>query len=138
MSVSDSDAGPGSGSLSGSIDTLTKDTLTELRDLTRAFAAERDWQQFHTPKNLAMALSVEVAELAEHFQWLRTGAAEELDERKREGIRHEMADVLLYLVQLADAAGVDLRAAALEKLRLNGEKYPAAVVRGDARKYDEY
>ncbi|WBS05673.1 nucleotide pyrophosphohydrolase [Pseudoduganella sp. SL102] len=119
-------------------DTLTKDTLTELRDLTRAFAAERDWQQFHTPKNLAMALTVEVAELAEHFQWLRTGAAEELDERKREGIRHEMADVLLYLVQLADATGVDLRAAALEKLRLNGEKYPAAVVRGDARKYDEY
>ncbi|QBI05285.1 nucleotide pyrophosphohydrolase [Pseudoduganella albidiflava] len=119
-------------------DTLTKDTLTELRDLTRAFAAERDWQQFHTPKNLAMALSVEVAELAEHFQWLHTGAAEELDERKREGIRHEMADVLLYLVQLADATGVDLRAAALEKLRLNGEKYPAAVVRGDARKYDEY
>jgi dCTP diphosphatase len=116
----------------------TPDTLIELRELTRAFAAERDWQQFHTPKNLAMALSVEVAELAEHFQWLRTGSIEELDERKREGIRHEMADVLLYLVQLADQTGVDLRAAALEKLRINGEKYPAAVVKGDARKYDEY
>jgi NTP pyrophosphatase (non-canonical NTP hydrolase) len=114
------------------------DTLIELRGLTRAFAAERDWQQFHTPKNLAMALSVEVAELVEHFQWLLTGSEEELDERKREGIRHEMADVLLYLVQLADATGVDLRAAALEKLRLNGVKYPAAVVKGDARKYDEY
>ena len=114
------------------------DTLAELRDLTRAFAAERDWQQFHTPKNLAMALSVEVAELAEHFQWLRTGAPEELDERKREGIRHELADVLLYLVQLADQTGVDLRAAALEKLALNAAKYPAAQVRGDARKYDEY
>lgn len=85
-----------------------------------------------------MALSVEVAELVEHFQWLRTGSSEELDERKREGIQHELADVLLYLVQLADATGVDLRAAALEKLRLNGEKYPAAVVKGDARKYDEY
>ncbi len=114
------------------------DTLTQLRDLTRAFAAERDWQQFHTPKNLAMALSVEVAELAEHFQWLPTGAPEELDERKREGIRHELADVLLYLVQLADRTGVDLRAAALEKLALNAQKYPAAQVRGDARKYDEY
>lgn len=114
------------------------DTLAELRELTRAFAAERDWGQFHTPKNLAMALSVEVAELMEHFQWLRTGSPEELDARKLEGIRHEMADVLLYLVQLADKTGVDLRAAALEKLRLNAEKYPAAVVKGDARKYDEY
>ena len=118
--------------------TAPADTLTQLRDLTRAFAAERDWQQFHTPKNLAMALSVEVAELAEHFQWLPTGAPEELDERKREGIRHELADVLLYLVQLADRTGVDLRAAALEKLALNAKKYPAAQVRGDARKYDEY
>ncbi|GGC16597.1 nucleotide pyrophosphohydrolase [Pseudoduganella buxea] len=118
--------------------TAPADTLTQLRDLTRAFAAERDWQQFHTPKNLAMALSVEVAELAEHFQWLPTGAPEELDERKREGIRHELADVLLYLVQLADRTDVDLRAAALEKLALNAEKYPVAQVRGDARKYDEY
>lgn len=118
--------------------TAPPDTLTHLRDLTRAFAAERDWQQFHTPKNLAMALTVEVAELAEHFQWLPTGAPEELDERRREGIRHELADVLLYLVQLADRTGVDLRAAALEKLALNAEKYPVALARGDARKYDEY
>ncbi|MBB3223029.1 NTP pyrophosphatase (non-canonical NTP hydrolase) [Massilia umbonata] len=131
---------PGSASeaASSSSSSSSVDTLIELRELTRVFAAERDWQQFHTPKNLAMALSVEVAELVEHFQWLRTGSSEELDERKREGIQHELADVLLYLVQLADATGVDLRAAALEKLRLNGEKYPAAVVKGDARKYDEY
>lgn len=115
-----------------------RDSLDELRELTRAFAAERDWGQFHTPKNLAMALSVEVAELVEHFQWLRTGELDELDARKLEGVRHEMADVLLYLVQLADRTGVDLRAAALEKLRLNGEKYPAEQVKGDARKYDEY
>ena len=114
------------------------DTLTELRALTRTFAAERDWGQFHTPKNLAMALSVEVAELVEHFQWLRTGELQELDQRKLEGIRHEMADVLLYLVQLADRTGVDLRAAALEKLRMNAEKYPVEKVKGDARKYDEY
>jgi dCTP diphosphatase len=117
---------------------VSDDTLSELRTLTRAFAAERDWQQFHTPKNLAMALSVEVAELVEHFQWLPTGAAEELDDRQREGIRHELADVLLYLVQLADRTGVDLRAAALEKLRLNADKYPVERVKGDARKYDEY
>jgi len=133
VSVSPATPGPARDASAPSVD-----TLIELRELTRTFAAERDWQQFHTPKNLAMALSVEVAELVEHFQWLRTGSPEELDERKREGIRHELADVLLYLVQLADATGVDLRAAALEKLRLNGEKYPAAVVKGDARKYDEY
>ena len=112
--------------------------LEQLRDATRAFAAERDWGQYHTPKNLAMALSVEVAELVEHFQWLPTGAPAELDERKREGIRHELADVLLYLVQLADRMDVDLHAAAVEKLALNAQKYPAEQVRGDARKYDEY
>jgi dCTP diphosphatase len=114
------------------------DSLTELRDLTRQFSRDRDWEQFHTPKNLAMALSVEVAELAEHFQWLQTGADAELDDAKRTGIRHELADVLLYLVQLADQTGVDLRAAALEKMALNAAKYPAAQVRGDARKYTEY
>jgi dCTP diphosphatase len=120
------------------LDASDADSLIELRGLTRAFAAERDWQQFHTPKNLAMALSVEVAELVEHFQWLRTGELGELDARTLEEIRHEMADVLLYLVQLADRTGVDLRAAALEKLRMNAEKYPAEKVKGDARKYDEY
>lgn len=114
------------------------DSLTALRDQLRAFARERDWEQFHTPKNLAMALSVEVAELVEHFQWLATGADAELDDAKRTGIRHELADVLLYLVQLADKSGVDLIAAAQEKIVLNGEKYPAGRVRGDARKYSEY
>lgn len=114
------------------------DSLTALRDLTRQFAGERDWQQFHTPKNLAMALSVEVAELAEHFQWLKTGADDELDDARRTAIRHELADVLLYLVQLADKRGVDLYAAAVEKMALNAVKYPAAQVRGDARKYNEY
>lgn len=114
------------------------DSLVELRDLARVFVSERDWQQFHTPKNLAMALSVEVAELVEHYQWLPSGVDAELDERKRTGIRHEMADVLLYLIQLADQHQVDLRSAVLEKMELNRAKYPAAQVRGDARKYSEY
>ncbi|PHV05668.1 nucleotide pyrophosphohydrolase [Janthinobacterium sp. BJB412] len=117
---------------------LPADSLLELRELTRRFARARDWERFHTPKNLAMALSVEVAELAEHFQWLATGADAELDAPAREGIRHELADVLLYLVQLADQCQVDLRQAALEKIALNGEKYPAELVRGDARKSDRY
>jgi NTP pyrophosphatase (non-canonical NTP hydrolase) len=100
------------------------DTLLELRDRTRKFATERDWAPFHTPKNLAMALSVEVAELVEHFQWLATGAPQELAPGQQEGIRHELADVLLYLVQIADKLDVDLRSAALEKMTLNALKYP--------------
>ena len=113
------------------------DSLTELRDLTRRFARERDWEQFHTPKNLAMALSVEVAELVEHFQWLPTGADAELDDAGRTGIRHELADVLLYLVQLADKTGVDLHAAALEKIALNAAKYPAIKYPADQAREDE-
>lgn len=110
--------------------------LHELRDLIRRFSSERDWLRFHTPKNLAMALSVEVAELVEHFQWLPTGADHELDDAAREGIRHEMADVLVYLIQLADHTGVDLRSAVLEKMELNRRKYPVELARGSARKYD--
>ncbi|TFW24355.1 nucleotide pyrophosphohydrolase [Duganella callida] len=99
--------------------------LNDLRERTRRFARARDWEQFHTPKNLAMALSVEVAEVAEHFQWLPSGADAELDDAKRQAIRHELADVLLYLVQLADKLDVDLHAAAIEKMALNAIKYPA-------------
>ncbi|MFM2088466.1 MAG: hypothetical protein RLZZ237_3335 [Pseudomonadota bacterium] len=114
------------------------DSLLDIRARLRDFAQERDWDQFHTPKNLAMALSVEVAELVEHYQWLATGADAELDEAKRTGIRHELADVLMYLVRLADKSGVDLHAAVLEKMELNRLKYPAELVRGDARKSTEY
>lgn len=114
------------------------DSLNDIRERLAAFAQERDWDQFHTPKNLAMALSVEVAELVEHYQWLPTGADAELDDARRTGIRHELADVLMYLVRLADKSGVDLHAAVLEKMVLNAEKYPAEQVRGDARKYSDY
>jgi len=110
--------------------------LHELRDIIRRFSGERDWLRFHTSKNLVMALSVEVAELMEHFQWLPTGAMHELDDAAREGIRHEMADVLVYLIQLADHTGVDLRSAVLEKMELNRRKYPVELARGNARKYD--
>jgi NTP pyrophosphatase (non-canonical NTP hydrolase) len=112
--------------------------LAELRDELRAFAAERDWDQFHTPKNLASALSVEAAELLEPFQWLKTGELHELDHRKQEAIRHELADVLIYLVRLADKLDVDLIDAALEKLAHNRDKYPVNKVRSDSRKYSEY
>ncbi len=115
-----------------------QDSLISLREQIRAFVAERDWDQFHTPKNLAMALSVEVAELVEHYQWLPSGADAELDAGKRTAIRHELADVLVYLIRLADKSGVDLQQAVLEKMELNRAKYPAEQVRGDARKYNEY
>jgi NTP pyrophosphatase (non-canonical NTP hydrolase) len=112
--------------------------LTRLRDIVRTFVDERDWDQFHTPKNLASALSVEAAELLEHFQWLQHGRAEELGQAKLAQVRHEMADVLVYLVRLADKLEVDLFAAVQDKMVLNREKYPAEQVRGDARKYHEY
>jgi NTP pyrophosphatase (non-canonical NTP hydrolase) len=112
--------------------------LMRLRDLVRVFVDERDWDQFHTPKNLSSALSVEAAELLEHFQWLKHGQADELGPDKLVQVRHEMADVLVYLVRLADKLDVDLMAAVEEKMVLNRAKYPAELVRGDARKYDEY
>jgi NTP pyrophosphatase (non-canonical NTP hydrolase) len=112
--------------------------LVALRDIARQFVEERDWDQFHTPRNLASALCVEAAELLEPFQWLGRGTADELDDAKRTAVRHEMADVLIYLVRLADKMDVDLFDAVQEKMALNRAKYPADKVRGDARKYNEY
>ncbi len=98
--------------------------LSRLRELLRQFADERDWDQFHTPKNLAAALSVEAAELLEHFQWLPTGRPGELAEGQVREIGHEMADVLMYLVRLADKLDVDLLAATLEKMEINRGRFP--------------
>lgn len=112
--------------------------LESLRRRVAAFAAERDWDQFHTPKNLAMALSVEAAELAEIFQWLTAEQSESLDAARRRHVADELADVLVYLVRIADRLGIDLLEAAARKLEENARKYPAERVRGQARKYDEY
>jgi NTP pyrophosphatase (non-canonical NTP hydrolase) len=108
-----------------------------LRDALRDFAAERDWEQFHTPRNLAMAVSVEAAELLERFQWLSEAQSQSLSGDDLDRVREELADVLLYLVRLADVLGVDLEAAADAKLVLNAAKYPVELARGNARKYDE-
>ena len=116
----------------------TPGDLARLRELVRAFVDERDWDQFHSPKNLACALSVEAAELLEHFQWLQHGRLEELGQDNLTEVRHEMADVLVYLVRLADKLDVDLFSAVQEKMVLNRAKYPADLVRGDARKYHAY
>ncbi|HEX7080800.1 MAG TPA: nucleotide pyrophosphohydrolase [Gammaproteobacteria bacterium] len=118
--------------------TMTGDALEVLRQRLRAFASERDWERFHSPKNLSMALAAEAAELLEEFQWLTEEQSRTLDPVKLERVRREIADVLLYLVRLADVLDVDLPAAADEKIALNARKYPAERVKGDARKYTEY
>ena len=112
--------------------------LLMLRDKLRAFAEARDWDQFHSPKNLSMALMVEVAELMEHFQWLTEAQTGNLDAGKKAVVAEELADILLYLVRLADKLDVDLKQAALHKLEKNAVKYPAEQVRGSAKKYSEY
>jgi dCTP diphosphatase len=112
--------------------------LLMLRDKLRAFAEARDWDQFHSPKNLNMALMVEVAELMEHFQWLTEEQSGNLDAAKKALVAEELADILLYLVRLSDKLGVDLLKAALHKMEKNAMKYPAEQVRGSAKKYSEY
>ena len=113
------------------------DALQALQKALREFARERDWEQFHTPKNLATALSVEAAELLEHFQWLTDEQSRTLDEAKRTAVGEELADVLLYLLQLADKLDIDPLQAAERKLRLNADKYPADRARGRSDKYTE-
>jgi NTP pyrophosphatase (non-canonical NTP hydrolase) len=112
--------------------------LAALRDRLRRFAADREWDQFHSPKNLAMALIVEAAELVEHFQWLSETDSGTLPADKRAAVADELADVLVYLVRIADRLDIDLLAAAAAKMDRNEAKYPAAQVRGSAKKYDEY
>ena len=113
------------------------DPLVELRERVRQFAAERDWFQFHAPKNLAIALSVEAAELLEHFQWLSEDDSRRLGADDLGKVRAELADVLIYLVRLADELGVDLAEAARNKLEANARKYPVDTARGSSRKSTE-
>jgi NTP pyrophosphatase (non-canonical NTP hydrolase) len=100
------------------------DSLDDLRERQRQFAAERDWEQFHLPKNLAMSVAIEAAEIMEHFQWLTADQSTRLDAGTRHEVAHEIADVLLYLVRLADVLDIDMAAAAREKIGLNALKYP--------------
>ncbi len=113
------------------------DSIDDLQQALRRFADERDWARFHAPKNLASALVVEAAELLEPFQWLSEADSRALPPEKLQAVADEMADVLLYLVQLSSALQVDLLAAARAKLARNAVKYPVELARGSARKYDE-
>lgn len=111
----------------------------KLAEVVRHFAAERDWEQFHSPKNLVMALTGEVGELVEIFQWMTEEASKEAarDPRTAQAVREELADVLLYVVRAADILGVDLNAAVAEKLQTNATKYPVDAARGTSKKYSE-
>ena len=116
---------------------MPEQSLAELAISLREFAAERDWGQFHSPKNLAMALSVEASELLEHFQWLTEEQSSALPPEKLQQVREEIGDVLIYLTRLADKLGIDPLQAAVEKFEANRTKYPADKVRGSAKKYTE-
>lgn len=117
---------------------MDSDDLQSLRRDLATFAADRDWDKFHSPKNLAMALIAECAELVEHLQWLTEEQSAALSEDKRGAVRLELADILIYLVRIADKLDVDLMAAARDKIAINEERYPAERVRGDARRAGEY
>lgn len=111
--------------------------MSDLHDLTlrlREFARARDWEQFHSPKNLSMALIVEAGELVEHFQWLTETQSHALAPDKLHAVEQEMADVFIYLMRMADRLGVDLVSAAWRKIEVNEAKYPADRVRGKAGK----
>jgi len=109
--------------------------MEELIQKLREFARERDWDQFHSPKNLAMALAVEVAELMEHLQWLTEDQSRNLDEKTLDKIKEEIGDTQIYLARLADQLGIDPLLAAKEKLLKNVEKYPIEKAKGSAKKY---
>ncbi|MCS4503956.1 nucleotide pyrophosphohydrolase [Arhodomonas aquaeolei] len=112
------------------------DRYRELVDALRAFVDERDWSQFHSPKNLAMALTGEVGELVEHFQWLSGEDSDALDPETRAEVRRELADVQIYLMLLANRLDIDLMDAVRDKIPENAAKYPAERARGHSRKYD--
>lgn len=112
--------------------------LESLKQYLRKYAKDRDWQQFHSPKNLAMALSVEAAELVEIFQWLTQEQAANLNPKQQAAAADEIADILLYLVRIADQLNIDIAHAVTQKTQKNEKKYPADLVRGSAKKYTEY
>jgi dCTP diphosphatase len=112
--------------------------VNDLRDAIRLFIEEREWEQFHSPKNLAMSLSVEVAEIVEHFQWLTEEQSRNLPPEKLAEVREEIGDVMIYLTELADTLGLDPVEAARAKVEINKRKYPARLVKGKASKYTEY
>lgn len=117
---------------------MADNDFERIRKQVRQFVVERDWDQFHSPKNLSMALIVEAAEMVEHFQWLTEEQSSNLPPEKLAEVELELADIQVYLISLAEKLKLDIVAAVDKKLALNAEKYPADQVRGSAKKYNEY
>jgi len=117
---------------------MMADSLQALRTRINHFVAERDWSQFHTPKNLAMAMIVEAAELVEQFQWDTPQQSQQLTPEKREAVSHELADTFVYLLRIAEVLEIDLIEAANQKIDLNAKKYPVDKARGSNAKYTAY
>ena len=115
-----------------------EDSLEQLSKQLESFAVKRDWQAFHSPKNLSMALIAEAAELIEHFQWITQQQSHELSDEKLGEVRLELADILIYLIRIADQLGVDLIAAANDKITINETRYPIEKVKGKALRAEEY
>jgi|SRR5690606_13096307 len=112
--------------------------MDEIKEKLRQFAMARDWDQFHSPKNLSMALAGEVGELLELFQWLTEEQSNNLSREQRAAVEEEVADVFLYLLRMADKLGIDLLSAANNKIIINEQKYPVDKVKGSSKKYTEY
>ena len=114
------------------------DYLGKLKQRLREFANARDWDQFHSPKNLSMALIAEAAELVQHFQWLTEDETRDLSSEKKQLVEQELADIFIYLVRLADKLDIDIPQAVDGKIHINEARYPADQVRSKAKKYTEY
>lgn len=114
------------------------DSLDALRGRVNDFVAERDWAQFHSPKNLAMAMIVEAGEVVEHFQWMTEQQSRHLDVQTKEQVGQELSDTLVYLLRIAEVCGIDLIEAANKKIDLNAQKYPVEKCKGSNAKYTSY
>ena len=117
-----------------------KITLQEIKIKIRKFIRERDWEQFHSPKNISMSIAIEAGELMEHFQWLTTGESRKLlkDKRKRGEIEDELADIAIYILDFCNLFGLDIEKIIANKLEKTAKKYPAHIVKGKAHKYTHY
>jgi dCTP diphosphatase len=117
---------------------MVEDPVEDIKQKLRKFVAERDWQQFNSPKNLSMALIAEAGELVEHFQWLTEEQSKQMNKDQTKEVSYELADIFIYLLRLADELNIDLIKATNEKMLINNKKYPADKVKGSAKKYTSY
>ena len=111
--------------------------IKQIQEQLSEFASDRDWEQFHTPKNLTMALSVEASELVEIFQWLTPEQSSNLNHKQINAVNEEVADVAIYLLRLCDVLGINLSDVVENKIKVNGDKYPVDLSKGNAKKYNQ-